>query len=241
MTKMTKIAHLLPLSLLLFGGAAHASDPVGVYAVVKKVAYEGDPNAPSAVRICGAFALSNINNGGYFNAASGYLYYNCRTGEEAMCRMQWKEIAATADKSCVAFGARRQNGGTENKNGTVRTALPPQNPDPYPIALGVVAMPMTAEGPTQCQALAKVAVTPTACEVPAMVDMRAPGDTPDLADPAPAADLRPVTPPPPPGGCTFVTGATGAAGSAGAGALPAAALVFGLAGFLLRRRAGRRR
>lgn len=232
MTKTTKIAHLLPLSLLLLGGVAHASDPVGVYAVVKKVAYEGDPNAPSAVRICGAFALSNINNGSYFNPASGYLYYNCRAGEEAMCRMQWKEITATADKSCVAFGARRQNGGVENKNGTVRTDLPPQSPDPYPIALGVVAMPMNAEGPTQCQALAKIAVTPTACDVPALVDMRAPSDTPDLA--GTTADLRPATPPPPPGGCTFAMGAAGTPGAA-------AALVFGLAGFLLRRRAGRRR
>lgn len=230
MSMLLKIAKIaLPLSVFLLCGVARASDPVGVYAVVKKVAYEGDPNAPSAVRICGAFALSNINNGAYFNAASGYLYYNCRAGEEAMCRMQWKEIAATADKTCVAFGARRQSGGQENKNGTVRTDLPPQSPDTYPIALGVVAMPMTAEGPVQCQTLAKVAVPSTAaCDAPATLDMRA-GEVPDLS--GTTADLRPVTPPTPPsGGCTFSMGAAAPMGMGAAGAL------IGLFGLLLRRR-----
>jgi hypothetical protein len=124
---------------LLAPGAARASDPVGVYAIVGKVAFEPSPDKATRVRICGTFAMAVANSGGRYSAPQdGYLYYQCRAGEEAACRMQWQDIQKAMDKgSCIGFGDRYAQGG----NGRVRTQAPPQDPDTYPLGIGVVPMP----------------------------------------------------------------------------------------------------
>jgi hypothetical protein len=147
---------LLALAPALVGeSAALASDSIGIYAVVKKVKYEPDPQNATAlrVRLCGAFAKSRITSGDYFAAEAGYMYYSCPTGQEAMCRMQWGEIEAAGKAGkCIGWGVRRnpQNPSQPNDNGSVRTALPVANPDAYPIGMGTGLTPDMSGGTTAC-------------------------------------------------------------------------------------------
>lgn len=176
---------LLPSALLAAGvlaaAPAHASDSVGVYASVRKVKFEPDSSAPVRVRVCGAFALANVNAGVYFAPAAGYMYYSCPTGKEALCKMQWTELAmAAASGKCVGYGQRRDSNFMPANNGTVRQAsVQPANPDPYPIELGVV-QPATTDGKDSCTAAQAALVDAAPCENPVVTGDMAQSLTPDM-------------------------------------------------------------
>jgi hypothetical protein len=56
---------------------AEASDPVGIYAIVEKVVFEPNDQAPERIQVWGAFALSDAQHGdGYLAPQRGYLYYS---------------------------------------------------------------------------------------------------------------------------------------------------------------------
>lgn len=168
---------------VLAAAPAHASDSVGVYASVRKVKFEPDSSAPVRVRVCGAFALANVNAGVYFAPAAGYMYYSCPAGKEALCKMQWTELAtAAASGKCVGYGQRRDSNFMPANNGTVRQAsAQPANPDAYPIELGVV-QPATTDGKDSCTAAQAALVDAAPCENPVV--------TADMTQ-SPTADMRP--------------------------------------------------
>src|SRR5947199_9906383 len=80
-----KMHRLLALVLVLAACApvpAHASDPVGIYAVVEKVVFEPSESAPERIQIWGAFALTDGRSGdGYLRAQRGYLYFTLPDGK----------------------------------------------------------------------------------------------------------------------------------------------------------------
>jgi hypothetical protein len=140
--------------LALAVGAARASDPVGVYALLDNVviALPKDSNAPSAgtVQLWGAFSFAVKRQpngsiakpaGGFGNAAvgdvygpvqTGYLYYTC-AGVWQTCANEWNDLKAVAGKGKVVGFA-----GRYTSNGRIRLAAEAiANPDPYPVHMGV--------------------------------------------------------------------------------------------------------
>jgi hypothetical protein len=97
------------------------------------------PNAAAAtsVVIHGAFfPLTNGLNVTYGDPRCGVMYFSCVAGQEAMCRMQWGELASHAGEAlgfCYGFGSL----------GVVSTARiraegeALANPDPWDLGLGL--------------------------------------------------------------------------------------------------------
>lgn len=136
--RLTSIGGLLAVSACALAAVTlHASDFVGVYAVVEKVVLEPSDAAPERVQIWGAFALSEGQRGSEYGAAQrGYLYYSCPAGQQAVCGREWADLKSVAGKDTgVGFGARYK------ATGRVRKAdQPPAAPDVYPIDRGVVRL-----------------------------------------------------------------------------------------------------
>lgn len=126
----------------LAAGPAQASDVHGFYAAVTRVMQEPAAD-PKEIWIFGAFAVSGDFGTGddYTERATGYLRFSCPAGQDAVCKLEWKDIAAAAGTvNCVGFGARAR------LQARVRTN-PAADPgaEPYPVnGIGVIS---TASGP----------------------------------------------------------------------------------------------
>jgi hypothetical protein len=143
------------MSAVLFlaaAGTASASDPTGIYARIDKVVLEPSAEAPERVQVWGTFALAEGRGGDtYSKPVRGYLYYSLVKGKEDMCRKEWADLGKVAGKDqCVSFGSRYRPLGTVHKADTK-----PKNPDPFPLATGVVKV--NASHP-QAKALSAAAV-----------------------------------------------------------------------------------
>ena len=144
------LAALVTLSAL--GRAAHASFPAGVWGLVEKVTMEPDMMnlGLTKVRIDGLFIVANQKPDfaaypGYSEPQAGYMYYKCEGKAVTICEMEWKELVAVvgSENNCRGWGDN-----SLPDNGSVRAgAMKPQNPDTYPIAMGVLM------GFSPCQAL----------------------------------------------------------------------------------------
>jgi hypothetical protein len=132
------ICALALTALLGAGNNVLASDPVGVYALVDKVVFEPNEQAPERVQIWGVFALSKENFGSVYDPpARGFLYFTLPTGKESLAKVEWadlKKIAGTGQ--VVAFGSRYY---LAKARPTVRgKADKPERPDVYPLGIGLV-------------------------------------------------------------------------------------------------------
>ncbi len=71
---------------------AHASFPLGVYAVIEKVVLEPGDAEPQRVQIWGTFSLWDDRTGlGYGAPERGYLYYSCSKEQSRICRNEWAD------------------------------------------------------------------------------------------------------------------------------------------------------
>ena len=113
---------------------SHASTPVSIYTAASRVEMlPTDANA-TEVAIHGAFMFINTS-GGYSDAVCGVMYFNCPTGSESMCRMQWLDIRTmgTAASQCAGFGA--QNVVSTARLRSEGPAL--SDPDTWDLGIGV--------------------------------------------------------------------------------------------------------
>lgn len=141
---------LVTLAVLAVAPNAHASAPAGVWARVDKVTLEQDPKDPQLIRVDGIFMVAHTlpdapDYPGYSVPSAGYMYYDCSDKQQAICVMEWLELAAIAgtDDRCRGWGD-----SSLPDNGSVRAAMAPmEKPDLYPIAQGVVT------GFTPCEVL----------------------------------------------------------------------------------------
>ena len=141
-------SNLLGVALLgvaLVGGGTHAlaSDPVGIYAYVEKVALEPSEGKPERIQIWGGFALAEGRGDTYARAKAGYMYFTIKPGEEELCRKEWNDLKALAGKDeYVAFGVRYK------PRGEVRSAdAKPENPDVYQTGFGLTKVKKHEYGP----------------------------------------------------------------------------------------------
>lgn len=124
----------LILVLLGAGGAnALASDPVGIYALVDKVVFEPSEANAERVQVWGAFAIAEGRGYDYKKAERGYLYYKINPAKPAVCKNEWADLKSVAGTGqIVAFGFRHEEKGALRKKDAK-----PENPDVYPIAMGL--------------------------------------------------------------------------------------------------------
>lgn len=148
--KRAAVAATLIAGLALVTAPVGASDPVGIYAVVKKVVFEPNATEPSRVQIWGAFTMSRTaaavegGGAGYTDVMSGYLYYAVPADTSAavvqrnkIITNEWMDLKAVAGTNeVVGFAGRR------GPLGRVRPANEaPRDPDAYPLQnTGVIRM-----------------------------------------------------------------------------------------------------
>jgi len=130
---MVKLLTVL-LGLFSLGASkALASDPVGIYAIVDKVVFEPNGTSPERIQLWGAFAIAEGYGSTYKKAERGYLYYKLNTDKANACRNEWSDLKSVAGTGqIVAFASRYgEKGALRMKDAR------PENPDVYPIAMGL--------------------------------------------------------------------------------------------------------
>jgi hypothetical protein len=129
---------LLSLVVLLVGGAARASDPVGIYALIERVVVEPSVGAPERIQVWGVFALAQPGTAdSYSPPTRGYMYFTLAPGKEDVCRKEWTDLKKVAGtKQCVAFARRYK------PTGAVRSVKDPvKKADVYPLGFGLTKVP----------------------------------------------------------------------------------------------------
>ena len=99
------------IGLVAFAGVAHvkASGPLGIYAIVEKIAFEPNEAAPQRIRITGAFAYVNEPSRGLGTSAAkrGYMYFKLPddAGAAERIRREWNDIKSVAGTGqAIGFG-----------------------------------------------------------------------------------------------------------------------------------------
>jgi hypothetical protein len=122
------------VGVLALTGAARASDPVGIYALVEKVVLEPNADKPERAQVWGVFRVAVKNAGDeYSPPAYGYFYYGLAPGKADDSRREWadmKKVAGTGE--VISFASRYGEKGTLHK-----ASEKPDKPDPHPIAGGL--------------------------------------------------------------------------------------------------------
>jgi hypothetical protein len=92
---------------LLWGAAARASDPAGIYALVDRVELQPNEQNPERIKLWGAFCLAAGRGDEYLPPAQGYMYFSLVKDHERECRAEWADFERVAGTGqCVAFGNR---------------------------------------------------------------------------------------------------------------------------------------
>jgi hypothetical protein len=123
------------LTITLSLGVVSASGPIGVYALVDKVAFEPSSGKPERIRISGVFSAAEEtpdNSTVYSAPQRGHLYFGLPKGNEELALREWADLKSVAGtRQVVGFGS---SWGTKVRirNDEARS------PDDYPMGNGVI-------------------------------------------------------------------------------------------------------
>jgi hypothetical protein len=126
----------------LYTGIAHASGPIGVYALVDKVAFEPSSDNPERIRISGVFSAAQETTGRSTNQHAtvysapqrGYLYFRLPGSNAELAQREWADLKSVAGtRQVVGFGA-----GLGPKVHVTTLDEEPKSPAEYPMGNGVV-------------------------------------------------------------------------------------------------------
>jgi hypothetical protein len=127
------------LAAVVLAGVAHASGPIGVYALVDKVTFEPNVDNPERIRISGVFitALETPDNSTVYSAPQrGYLYFRLPKGTEELARREWADLKSVAGKlQVVGLGA-----SWGAKVHVWKTDTGAMTPEDYPMGNGMVTV-----------------------------------------------------------------------------------------------------
>jgi hypothetical protein len=134
---MKRVVILTTILLSIGNAAARASDPVGIYGVIERVVFEPNSKKPERIQIWGWFEMANHETQfEYFEPKRGCLYYSLADGKQDVCRIEWKDLEASAGTGrCIAFGQRHTELGKVRKVGDELNA-----PVAYPVASGLFGL-----------------------------------------------------------------------------------------------------
>jgi hypothetical protein len=133
MRKILAVALLATVSAAI---GVHASDRIGVYAVIDRVVFEPASGPPDRVQVWGAFAIAKRGDANDYDPVQrGYLYFNLGDSRDLAWR-EWNDLKALADgKTIVGFSSRF---GQSVRLRTERET--PQSADAYTVGIGVRTM-----------------------------------------------------------------------------------------------------
>jgi hypothetical protein len=106
-------AVLIVLLLLPLAIPVAASGPVGIFAVIERVAFEPNEEAAERIKLWGAFSFvdGGIQGGSLSTPVRGYLYFRLPTATEApkqtaqTVKNEWSDFKAVAGSAqAIAFG-----------------------------------------------------------------------------------------------------------------------------------------
>ena len=123
----------------------HASDPIGVYALIDKVVLEPNADHPERIQISGVFAIAKLNPyDSYEDPQRGILYFQLPKDKPDLARKEWSDLKRMAGtRQVAAFGRRHQV-----KPRVRKPDEKPDGPDIYEVGVGVVKVRTdTAYGP----------------------------------------------------------------------------------------------
>src|SRR5260370_42429921 len=118
-------------------GIGYASGPIGVYALVEKVAFEPSADKPDRIRISGVFITAEEGSADVYSAPQrGYLYFALPRGNEQLARREWEDLTSIA-------GSRQVVGLGSVWVGKARVRVrksddEAKSPDDYPLGNGLV-------------------------------------------------------------------------------------------------------
>ncbi len=118
-------------------GIGYASGPIGVYALVEKVAFEPSADKPDIIRITGVFITAEEGSSDVYSAPQrGYLYLALPRGNEQLARREWEDLKSIA-------GSRQVVGLGSVWSGRARVRVrksdeEAKSPDDYPLGNGLV-------------------------------------------------------------------------------------------------------
>jgi len=177
---------LVSLAALAFARSAAASYPCSTYVVPSLVELQPSDDAATRVVIHGAFLqLTSDTTMSYGDPRCGVMSFACVAGQEAMCRMQWKELrdAVATPQFCAGFGSWN----VLSVATVYDEGAPLGSPDPWDLGMGI------AQGvyvDNKCPPARQLVCPPSAGDGGAMTDAAPPADAaPD--DAAPAMDVAP--------------------------------------------------
>jgi hypothetical protein len=125
------------LAAMFSAGIVYASGPIGVYALVDKVAFESNYDKPERIRISGVFiaAEETPDNSTVYSAPQrGYLYLALPKGNEELALREWADLKTIA-------GTRQVIGLGSSWGTKVRIRKPDEEakvPGDYPLGNGLV-------------------------------------------------------------------------------------------------------
>lgn len=97
------------LAVMLSVGIVQASGPIGVYALVDKVAFEPSDDKPERIRISGVFMVAEAtpdNSTVYAAPQRGYVYLALPRGNEELARREWADLRSVAGtRKVVGLGS----------------------------------------------------------------------------------------------------------------------------------------
>lgn len=156
MIARTNVAWLAVAATVILGAPVmRASDPVGVYGLIDRVAVTTAAGGQKTAQIWGTFSIAVTPPSrtykpeeAYGKVQKGYLLFTCGS-EKALCEAEWNDLKSLAGKGEVAgFGTRW---GTAPR---VRMAADaPDAPDTYQLNVGVVRIGKFGDYPTIVTAL----------------------------------------------------------------------------------------
>jgi hypothetical protein len=132
-----------------------ASDPIGVYAVIERVATTTIAGRDAA-QVWGVFAVAVRPPAGdykpeqaYASPHKGYLLFQCAPNQERACKAEWNDLRSVAGSGdVVGFGARWNHVPRVRDAGDA-----PSAPDTYATNVGVVKIGRYDAYPTLVSAL----------------------------------------------------------------------------------------
>ncbi|MEZ5966877.1 MAG: hypothetical protein R3F56_23760 [Planctomycetota bacterium] len=146
---------------------APPSDPVGVYGIVDAVELLPNPDAPTSVKLRGAFALGIGMGDFYTTPAYGCLLFVPDDKPEE-CIKQWRELATLAGKNeVIGFSSR-------HGQADVRLLAAEESGDPgkYSTWMGLQRMQGIDYGPVAQLRLLPKPMTPLATDAPTAPDIK---------------------------------------------------------------------
>ena len=134
------------VAITLCPGVVTASGPIGVYALVDKVAFEPSSDKPERIRISGVFSTAKERSDEYLAPQRGYLYFRLPRENEELARREWADLKSIA-------GTHQVVGLGSSWHATVHVTTPnesPTSPAEYPMGNGLVRI---NSGHTRARAL----------------------------------------------------------------------------------------